>query len=181
MMDPVKTLSEGEFGWSMRRLPATALIGELADVAYQGGVNWLKVPVWSTADPEHQATTDAEISRLCWNVWTTRGSRPLGLHQRSASANSMQKFANNWVGVSKVFTLAPEVWYPTLEPVIARYSFHIRHWQLGDETDDSFVGLASLPQTLPGQVKQEFDRIGRDVVTGPALGLGSAAPLQGTG
>jgi hypothetical protein len=60
-----------------------------------------------------------------------------------------------------------EFWRESIERVIARYSSHVRHWQLGEEEDASFVGMSSrsLAETL-ARVKSEFDRIGRDTRIG---------------
>ncbi len=60
-----------------------------------------------------------------------------------------------------------EFWRESIEKVIARYSSHVRHWQLGEEGDASFVGMSSqnLSKTV-ARVKNEFDRIGRDTRIG---------------
>jgi hypothetical protein len=151
-----------EFGWTVSRGPGTMPLGALADTAAEAGIRWLKLPLWSTADPQQEAKA-VELAKLLAQL-DRRGIAVVGL-LNDPPRQLTRKFANNTVGVSKVFTLPPDVWYPSLEPVIARYSFHVRHWQLGDEADNSFVGLTTLPQTL-STVKREFDRIGRDVHIG---------------
>jgi hypothetical protein len=162
VMDGADADEASEFGWSISRGPGKMPLSALTATTAEAGIHWLKLPLWSTADPKQEAKA-VEMVKLLEQL-DRRGMTVVGLLSDPPDQLT-RKFANNTVGVSKVFTLPPDVWYSSLEPVIARYSFHVRDWQLGDETDASFVGLASLPQTI-SKVKREFDRIGRDVRIG---------------
>ena len=77
------------------------------------------------------------------------------------------QFARDWTGISEIFNVRTEFWRESIEKVIARYSSHVRYWQLGQEDDESFVGMSArnLAQTI-ARVKSEFDRIGRDARIG---------------
>ena len=87
----------------------------------------------------------------------------------------VRRIMNGETGLSNLFLMPVNEWYPSLEPVLARYSFHVRHWQLGDDTDDSFVGMTRLGESLQ-QIKREFDRIGRDVFLGIHWPYGTPVP-----
>ncbi|HVV99587.1 MAG TPA: hypothetical protein VHB77_04575 [Planctomycetaceae bacterium] len=162
VLEPVDKPSRGEFGWSIPRPPAELSGTLLAEMASQSGLRWMKYPMWRTADPQH-APESTEIMRLLERL-DHHNIRVIGL-LNDAPETLRRKFAYDRVGVGQIFTLKPEVWYPSIEPVLARYSFHVRHWQLGDESDASFVGISNLGQVLSA-VKKQFDQIGRDVDLG---------------
>lgn len=147
----------GEFGWSFSRLSPSRAAHVVA--AFENaGIRWLKLPVWNWADI-HRADEQADIIRFLDRL--ERSSiTPVGMLS-DPPVQLQAKFAQSWVGMSKVFSLSRDSWYPVLEPLVARYSFRIRHWQLGDDSDISFVGHPGLNQTIES-VKREFDRLGLD-------------------
>lgn len=152
----------GEFGWSIEKDAGQMSPRDLADVAAQAGINWLKHPVWKSAyarDQEQAAQVAEMFDRLAH-----RGITPIGVLS-DPPAHIRSKFARDWTGISEVFALPRSAWSPWLEPVIARYSSNIQHWQLGGDDDVSFVGMNTLPETLLN-VKREFDRIGRNTQIG---------------
>ncbi len=73
--------------------------------------------------------------------------RSLGLSDSDSAAN--------------LFAQPPELWYPTLEPVMARMSLKVHRWQLGRDEDLSFAGLSDPVEVLT-RVKRQLDRIGQD-------------------
>jgi hypothetical protein len=155
-------VQQGEFGWSLEGGPGEMPLRELADVAVQSGINWLKLPLWQSVydnDKEKPGQIAEFFDRL-----SIRGITPVGMLNDPPPA-LRSKFARNWTGISEIFTMPPKFWSPSLSPVLARYASTVRHWQLGGETDDSFIGMARLDETLVA-VKQEFDRIGRDTRVG---------------
>jgi len=66
-------------------------------------------------------------------------------------------------------------WKTSVVPVLARHSSSIQHWQLGDDSDASFVGMDQLPRTL-ADVKRTFDRIGRNTRVGVHWPAGAEFP-----
>ncbi len=160
VMERAKPGSRGKFGWSLTQGAAEMQVPELAEVAAQGGVNWIKYPLWSE-DNVGGASSSEGFAQLMERL-TRKDIQLVGVLNHPPKS-LMDKFAQNLSGsgLSKIFTMPAEFWLPSLEPVIASYSFRIRHWQLGDETDKSFIGMKSLPQILSA-IKQEFDRVGRN-------------------
>ena len=95
------------------------------------------------AESPRQAAKVAEIfERL-----VHRGITPVGLLS-DPPAEIRNQFARDWIGVSEIFTLPRSFWSSALEPIIARYSSSVRHWQLGGETDVIFVGMKVLLETI---------------------------------
>jgi hypothetical protein len=159
-MDPAPTAARGEFGWSLGAGPGEIPLSELAEIAARAGVNWLKLPLWSVADTEQKLELSTSHMSLFLDHLEDKKITLVGMLS-DPPPQLAGKYANHWVGVSKIFTMPRDFWYPSLEPLIARHSFRIHHWQLGSELDDSFVGLTALAQTL-AVVKGEFDHVGHD-------------------
>ncbi|MEX0717965.1 MAG: hypothetical protein WD066_15330 [Planctomycetaceae bacterium] len=161
-LDFIEQNGRGEFGWSIAGDPREMSPRELAAIAAQSGINWLKFPLWPTAriDDPVAAVRTAELLELLAH----RRIRTVGLLD-APPPELREKFARDWTGISEVFTLSPDFWRGSLEAVIARYSSNVRYWQLGGESDFSFNGMQRLPETL-ATVKREFDRIGQDTRIG---------------
>ena len=69
----------------------------------------------------------------------------------------------------------PQMWYPSLEPVLTRLSLKVHWWQLGRDQDTSFVGFPDLPRKMSALKHQLHIRIGglaaREAVTQLRHGL----------
>jgi hypothetical protein len=155
---------QGEFGWTIKRPEDMTALKELAEIASQSGINWLKYPLWSSVS-EGNSSVPSQISAF-FEELAQRKVTPIGL-LNDPPAELRNQFARNWTGISEIFTVRAEFWRESIEKVIARYSSHVRYWQLGEEDDESFVGMSShnLAETI-ARVKAEFDRIGRDARIG---------------
>jgi hypothetical protein len=182
----------GEFGWSVSNTAHTMPAEKLADIAVEAGISWLKYPLWQSVLAKNE-DQPARIVQM-FNLLSQRGITPVGLLNDPPPVLRRQ-FARSWSGISEIFTMPSSFWSPSLEPVIARYSSTVRYWQIGGDSDASFVGMSRLPATV-ANVKREFDRIGRDTRIGlhwewdvplPSrtemphtfLSLGSRQPLTG--
>lgn len=163
VVDLVKTSRKaGEFGWSIKLPLSKQQRDELPAIAAQGGINWFKYPLWeAAASDDFQLAGDVSqfLDRL-----TVAGVTPVGL-LRTPPPALRAKFANNWQGVSEIFTMPPELWKSDLEPVVARFSSAVHHWQLGGDDDPSFIGLAQLPMAL-AQARREIQRISLNAQVG---------------
>lgn len=153
---------DGEFGWSMSAGAGEASWPILADLAADSGLNWLKLPLWQSAHAE--LTLTAPPTGLLLDSLDQRGLKIVGL-LNDPPGQLTDKFAQQHVGAARIFSMPRDLWSPALEPVIARYSFRIHHWQVTDETDESFVGFSHLGPTFR-TVKQDFDRIGHHTLLG---------------
>ncbi|HET6326939.1 MAG TPA: hypothetical protein VFG04_19830, partial [Planctomycetaceae bacterium] len=177
VMDTLSDLvDQGEFGWTIRRASDMPALKELAELASQAGINWLKYPLWDSVSDANSTTVNAgpgnsqtptpsQISAF-FEELSLRHITAVGLLNQPP-AELRNQFARDWTGISELFTMRTEFWRESIEKVIARYSSHVRHWQLGEEGDASFVGMSSqnLSKTV-ARVKNEFDRIGRDTRIG---------------
>ncbi|WP_145364665.1 hypothetical protein [Stratiformator vulcanicus] len=156
VMDLVEPVDHGDFGWSIDR-PTKLGADELASAATQAGINWIKYPVWQQAvdDPIAAGRTAVLIDKL-----GSAGLRTVGTLNHPPR-ELRAKFAHNWKGASELFTLPSDVWLPSLEPVVARYSSRVRHWQVGGDNDTGFTGMKDFESMLE-VLKSEFERVGRE-------------------
>jgi hypothetical protein len=148
----------GEFGWTLPRGQRPLPLPLLTRLISQAGINWVKYPL--RCDPrdgdeliEHLITFGERLGQ--------QGIELVGL-LTSSSRQSRTPAA-------EVFTAEPKDWYPSVEPVLSRLATRVRWWQLGDDTDTSFVDCPNLAGKI-AQVKAELDRIGRDVNLGMGWG-----------
>ena len=171
--EPVQSRPTGEFGWSLSNGLGSLTPEELSLVAYEAGIHWVKIPVWSSMH-EKSATSPAELTRLLE-----------GLYDRSISAVGLlndpprqirSQFAKDWTGTSEIFSLPPDFWGPSVEPVLARYGSTIEYWQLGGDTDMSFASSNDLPRIIE-QVTTQFDQIGRNSKIGVQWPWPTASPV----
>ena len=156
--EPSRPRPTGEFGWSLNNGLGPLTGDDLALVAYEAGVHWLKIPVWNSMH-DKAATGPAELSRLFDGLFDRSISVVALLNDPPKSIRS--QFAKDWTGTNEIFALPPEFWGPSLEPVLARYGSTIEHWQLGGDTDTSFAEAKNLPEMIQ-RITTEFDQLGRN-------------------
>ncbi|MDX1965904.1 MAG: hypothetical protein SFV23_01925 [Planctomycetaceae bacterium] len=145
----------GEFGWTVASPLHQRELTELPQIAAQAGVNWVKYPLWQTAE-QNDLQASSDLAAALDQLVAAHVSPVAMLSEPPPKLRA--KFAKNWHGVNEIFSLPPEFWEGSLEPVVARYSSSVRHWQLGSERDTSFLGSSILPQTL-NNTRQRIQRI----------------------
>lgn len=158
VLDPAKPQPNGEFGWSMPQGIGYLSRDELAFVAGEAGVNWVKLPLWKSLHDDGELTP-TETSELLEKL-SDRSIAVVGM-LADPPDDMRAQFARNWSGVSEIFVLPSEIWLPSVEPVLARYGSAVDRWQLGGNNDFSFMGVTSIEKKF-GTIKRQFDRIGRN-------------------
>ncbi|MBI1314286.1 hypothetical protein GC176_23570 [bacterium] len=158
VLDPAKPQPGGEFGWSVPKGIGYLSTDELAFVAGEAGINWIKLPLWKSLHDGGELTP-AETAELLEKL-SDRSIAVVGM-LADPPDNIRAQFARNWSGVSEIFVLPSEIWLPTVEPVLARYGSAVDRWQLGGDNDFSFMGVSSIGRKV-ATVKRQFDRIGRN-------------------
>ncbi len=154
---------KGEFGWTLEDAERSLSLAELANIASEAGIHWLKFPLWYGDEDA------SRVDRLMWfsDRLNSQGIEIVGLLHEPPTAIRQNLAIEGRLTAAAVFSQDPQVWYPPLETVMARLSLKVRWWQLGQETDTSFTGYPSLVEKLT-LVKQQFDLIGQ----GANLGIG---------
>ena len=161
---PPESSAASDFGWSFSAGTKDLSYATLKEILSEAGVGWLKLPLWSAAS----APADPELEQFLNDI-QKQSVVAVGMLNDPPPALA-EKFAHRLVSAQAMLSHPREVWGPALDPVVARYAYPIRHWQLGDETDESFAGSDLGPAV--GSVQREFDRIGHDTQLGRSLELG---------
>lgn len=166
VIDPCHAAAGGEFGWSLPRGERPLPLPALSRLVGQAGINWLKYPLWC-----QQLDSRDTVDRLTafGERLSAQGIELIGLLHQPPEALRARYGQGESLSAAYLFSPDPKVWYPSLEPVMARLATQVRWWQLGDDKDTSFVAYPRLAEKI-AQVKSEMDRIGQDVNL--ALGWG---------
>lgn len=153
--------NNSEFGWTLadgeNRLDLKLLARRLAE----SGVGWVKFPLWYEESDTKRVDQLVELI----DELQRHGINLVGmLHDPPPAVREQLALPDN-VPAADLFARDPNVWYPLIEPVIARLSLQVRWWQLSRDDDLSFMGQAN-PAERVRRVKQYLDRIGQDVYVG---------------
>lgn len=138
VIHPAERSPESGFGWSLPRdrLPIKHhSLEELIDCA---GVGWVKLPLW--IDDE---TSDSHVERIAQllDSLEDRGIRTIGL-LASPPSRVARHFdrAGDPSALGDMLATDQRLWLPSITASVTRFSMQVRHWQLGDDRDMSFVG-----------------------------------------
>ncbi len=162
--------SKGEFGWSLPRGWGELKPDELAFIASQGGIHWLKLPLWDS-DPSSRRTSINDVL----DELADKGIEPIGLLNQPPEAIKKQ-FGRDSVKASDVFTQSPEFWASSVMTSLAKYSATVEHWQLGDDDDVGLQTISNL-EAATAQWRATFDRSGRIPAIGFAWQVPQDAPV----
>ncbi len=164
MVRPRRAVPGGEFGWTLphgdRPMPLTDLVPLLRNV----GISWVKYPVWCDAEGDQESLS--RLVRFSERL-AAHGIEMVGLLDTPPGALRDRYEEPGELTAAEVFAPDPNVWYPSLQPVMTRLATRVRWWQLGNDHDTSFVGYPNVNAKVT-QIKAELNRIGQDV----NLGLG---------
>ncbi len=127
ILRPLPGQTGGEFGWSLPDGEGPLSIGELADLAGQGGIHYLKMPVWSSSENQ------ARMEQLLWlsERLSLKRIQLVGMLSDPPEKVSSAVSGGNIDLAAGIFSAPEQVWYPSLEPLITRLSVRVAHWQLG--------------------------------------------------
>ncbi len=117
--------SKGEFGWSLPRGWGELTPSELAFIASQGGIHWLKLPLWDDDLKSGPSVVNDVLDELA-----DKAIVPIGLLNKPPVAITKQ-FGRDSVKASDVFTLGPDFWSSSVLAALTKYSASVEHWQLG--------------------------------------------------
>ncbi|MBI3461651.1 MAG: hypothetical protein HY000_01120 [Planctomycetes bacterium] len=161
VLTPQSPPKSGEFGWTLPEGAQPLPLAVLGPLLGQVGINLVKYPLWfDSAEP---AQIDAFVPFA--EQLSTQGIELIGLLSKMPEALRKQYGGIENLSAAEIFAPAPEVWYPTLEPVLARLLVQVRWWQLGRDEDTSFVDHSNLYPKLM-EVKSRLGRVRPDIELG---------------
>ncbi len=178
VMDSLSDVADqGEFGWTIKRSEDMTALRELAEIASQSGINWLKYPLWNSVS-EASSNAPPQISAF-FDDLTQRNhaGRPVERSAARAAEPIRPRLDGHQRDFHRPHRVLARVDRESHRPLLVARAY----WQLGEEDDESFVGMSgrNLAETI-ARVKTEFDRIGRDARDRRPLELGDPpAPSRG--
>ena len=163
-----ETPPQGEFGWNLSGSFAHQIpYQDLLAIMQESGINWAKIPVWKSAFEVNSSDSGQLLTGL-----RDQSITPIGM-LINPPENIRKKYAENWTGISELFTSPPVVWRDSANRVMAVYSPTVTRWQLGDDQDSSFVGMPDYSETME-EIRKELQRIGQIRQLGVRWNVGSA-------
>lgn len=147
----------GEFAWSLPAGELPLANRELVDICSQAGINWVKQPLWSPA-ANGEWDRAGKLTELLDGLGA-RHIQAIGMLS-DPPARVRSKFAANWAGISEIWSLPADFWRPSLQPVLARFSSHVRYWQIAGDNDTSFADVRDIGALLD-HVHEEIRQIGQ--------------------
>lgn len=153
--------ARGEFGWTLPNGENPLSLTELIELVNHAGINWLKFPVWSGSQDT------SRCDRLAWLAERLHFQHieMVGLlHQPPPDVqHNLGDIPHPYA--AQIFATNPDSWSPSLEPILASLALKVRWWQLGLDTDTSFVGYPSASEKID-QVRKLTARFGQRVFLG---------------
>ncbi len=159
VIEPRRTPAGSRFGWTLPRGGAPIPLPMLNQLIAQAGIGWVKYPFWyaDKGDNERIEKLVSFAERLA-----AQGIELIGLLNDPPETLRTRYGGAQNLTAADIFAPDPKVWYTSLEPVLTRLATRIRWWQLGDDSDTSFIGYPNLSAKI-SQIKTEMDRVGQDV------------------
>jgi len=177
VIEPRRSPPGGEFGWTLPRGDRPLPLPLLGQLIAQAGINWVKYPLWYGEDAGEDS-----IERLIAfsQRLSAQGIELVGLLHQPPDSLRSRYAQSEALSAADVFAPGPEVWYPSLEPVMTRLATRVHWWQLGADLDTSLVGFPNLGEKV-AQIKGELDRIGQDVNLGIGWNWSNDMPAPADG
>ncbi len=153
-------LVSGPFGWSLPKGEERLEIKQLLALLSQAGVNWVKYPVWSV---DYEDARADQIDEFVEYLRAENINMVAVLDQ--PPARSLTLFSDSGrIPIASVF-VDPDLWQPLVDPVMNRLSMKVRWWQLGNDSDTSYVGFPELEARI-AEVKHHLEQFGQNVELG---------------
>ncbi len=152
--------SDGQFGWSLPDADTQLSMNDLATLLSHSGLHWAKFPVWG------ETAKSERIDRVSWFAerLSIQNIDLIGVLDQPPKELREVFREKGPLPVASVF-IEPELWHPVVDPVMTRLSLKVRYWQLGSDSDTSFVGFPEAATKLT-EIKEHLQRFGQEVKLG---------------
>ena len=160
MLRPMPATRRGEFGWTLPGHETPLEPGVLATLLGNVGIHWAKLPVWFDSTESAKAE---EIARFIEQA-SIQGIEIVGILDEPPPELRQVFREKGKLPVASVF-IEPELWQPSVTPVMTRLSLKVRWWQLGDDHDASFVGLPQVDAKIL-EIRREMEKVGQEIRLG---------------
>ncbi len=165
VVEPQSAPHNSEFGWSLSPINMPLQLVPLSDLICCSGIRTVKYPFAGKPSIE-------PLIGFCDRL--NRSDIGLIVVLRPDPVPSEKPIWPHDLLAAEAFARDAKVWYPSVEPVLARLGTQIRSWQLGDDLDLGWVGCRELSEIV-SHVKGELDHVGQNLDV--AIPWGFNAPL----
>ena len=164
-----------EFGWSLDPGDDSQGLVPLADLLTESGIRWVKFPFVCSPHQDNELAEKPRPTRRN----STRPALPakpdaveplINFNHRLARAGVQMAGvllsprepggASTALLAAEAFARDPKVWFPSIEPILARLGTEIRCWQIGDDRDASWIGCGEFGGRFASQGRAGPDRTG---------------------
>lgn len=175
LLAPLPEREGGRFGWSFSSGDLPLSLGDLAKVLGQAGIGWVKYPMWLGADADEKELQ--ELARFGERL-DAHGIRLVGVLGEPPPEIRAALNAAGPLPAAAAFSAPDEVWYPSIEPALARMASQVRWWQIGTDADTGFVNYPGLHQKA-AMLKARLEQAGFGVNIGLGWGWLNELPPGG--
>jgi hypothetical protein len=170
LLRPLPQSTRSQFGWTLPAGEEPVSFGPLALLLRDAGLGWAKLPVW------YDAKDTAKADRIAWfaEQLSIQGIELVGMFDQPPPDVRALFREQGRLPVATVFA-DPELWQPAVGPIMTRLSLKVRWWQLGDDSDVSFVGYPQLEAKLQ-EIKRNLEQYGQQIRLGINWRWMDAAP-----
>jgi hypothetical protein len=160
VLRPIPQPRHSEFGWTLPEGEEPLPFGPLAVLLGQSGLGWAKMPVW------YDTRDTAKADRIAWfaEQLSIQGIELVGVLDQPPPELRAVFREQGRLPVASVFA-EPELWQPAVGPVMTRLSLKVHWWQLGHDSDVSFVGYPQL-ETKLAEIKRNLEQYGQQINLG---------------
>jgi hypothetical protein len=162
VVEPRRATPGSEFGWTLPRADRPLGIPDLVSLICQSGVGWVKYPLWCEREDAQRRLKG--LVRLT-EAMSAQQIELVGLLDLPPAEVRTKLDCPARPTAAEVFTSSPKIWYPSIESVLLEMSTLVRWWQLGNDSDTSFVGHPALADKL-ARLKKDLKGSGQDVGLG---------------
>ena len=171
VVPPLEMPPEGDFGWSLPEGDNPLSFQQLTGLLPNVGINWVKVPAWYDVTAPHRGD---DIIRFVEMLGASNIEVVGVIDRPPAGSDVAQRMGRNAM-IADLLSFDSTVWLPALDPVMSRLSMRLRYWQMGADSDTSFVGFPNLGKRI-GEVRDRLFRFGQQVKLGIPWAWDGATP-----
>lgn len=157
---PLPAPTRSVFGWTLSGEEQPYAFGPLATLLAQAGLGWAKMPVW------YDSRENTKADRIAWfaEQLSIQGIELVGVLDQPPPELRQVFREQGRLPVATVFA-EPELWQPSVAPVMTRLSLKVRWWQLGNDEDVSFIGYQQL-HTKVADIKKRLEEYTQQIHLG---------------
>lgn len=163
VVEPQGLPKQGEFGWSLSQGDDPLTIQQLEQLLKQVGIHWVKFPIWYQDQDQERADQLALFAERL----NAHQMQLIGLLDQPPASIRELFGPRGQLPIASIF-VDPDAWRPTIDPVMTRLSLKVRWWQLGDDSDTSFVNFPNLEEKIRG-ILSDLNRFGQEINLGISI------------